>query len=69
MEIKLAIFSLKIKISWQKEFNGYHGSVVTNPTGIHEDLAVLGLWPRPGAAAPAQPLAWELPYAAVSALK
>ena len=27
------------------------------------DLALLWLWPRPVAAAPTQPLAWELPYA------
>ena len=28
------------------------------------DLALLWLWHRPTAAAPIQPLAWELPYAA-----
>ena len=32
------------------------------------DLMLLGLWHRPVAAAPIQPLAWELPYA-VAALK
>ena len=29
---------------------------------------LLWLWCRPGAAAPIQPLAWELPYAAPAAL-
>ena len=33
------------------------------------DLALLWLWCRPAAAAPIQPLAWELPYAAGVALK
>ena len=33
------------------------------------DLALLWLWCRPGAAAPIPPLAWELPYAAGTALK
>ena len=33
------------------------------------DLALLWLWHRPAAAAPIQPLALELPYAAGAALK
>ena len=58
------------------------GSVVTNPTSIHENvgssLASLRglrvrrcheLWCRPAAAAPIRLLAWELPYAAGTALK
>ena len=49
---------------------------VKNPTGIHEDASLipgltqwfnnpvlLWLWHRQAAAAPIQPLAWELPYA------
>ena len=31
--------------------------------------ALLWLWCRPAAAAPIQPLAWEIPYAAGEALK
>ena len=34
-----------------------------------DDLALLWLWRRPAAAAPIQPLAWELPYAVGAALK
>ena len=33
------------------------------------DLALLRLWCRPAAAAPNQPLAWELPFAEGLALK
>ena len=33
------------------------------------DLALLWLWCRPAAIAPIGPLAWELPYAGVAALK
>ena len=33
------------------------------------DPTLLWLWCRPAAAAPVQPLAWELPYAAGTALK
>ena len=33
------------------------------------DLALLWLWHKPAAAAPVQPLDWELPYAVGAALK
>ena len=33
------------------------------------DPALLWLWCRPAAVAPTRPLAWELPYAAGTALK
>ena len=33
------------------------------------DPALLWLWPRPVAAAPIRPLAWDPPYAAGAALK
>ena len=59
-----------------------HGSVVMNPTSIHEDAssipglsqcvtdsALLWLWCRPAAVALIQPLAWEHPYAMGAALK
>ena len=61
-----------------------HGSVVTNPTSIHEDAnpwvkdpvlpwavcrSQMWLWRRPAAIAPIQPLAWEPPYATSAALK
>ena len=50
------------------------GSVVMNPTSIHEDVGstpgLITQWAawiwhgcRPATAAPIQPLAWELPYA------
>ena len=58
------------------------GAVETNPTRNHEvegsipgltqwvkDLVLLWLWCRLAAAAPIQPLAQELPYAAGVALK
>ena len=34
-----------------------------------KDLTLLWLWPRPAAAAPIHPLAWELPYATSATLK
>ena len=47
------------------------GSAVSSGVG-HRcglDLALLWLWCRAVAAAPIQPLAWELPYAPGAALK
>ena len=62
--------------------SSHSGSVVTNPTSIHEvvglipdptqwvkDAALLWLWCRLVAKAPIWLLAWELPYAAGVALK
>ena len=57
------------------------GAVETNPTSIHEDVALtpglqwvkdpelLWLWWRPAASALMRPLGWELPYAVAAALK
>ena len=47
------------------------GSVLGSSVGRRcgSDLALLWLWCRPAAAAPVQPLAWELPYATGAALK
>ena len=38
-------------------------------TDVARDPALMQLWCRPAAAAPIQPLAWELPYAMGAALK
>ena len=49
------------------------GSSVAVSCGVgrrcHSDLAMLWLWPRPAAAAPILPLAWEHPYVAGSAIQ
>ena len=58
------------------------GTVETNPTSIYEDAhlipgltqwvgnpELLWLWCRLGAVAPIQPLSWDPPYAASTALK
>ena len=47
---------------------------VMNPISIHEYVSLIPgldqwLWHRSAAAAPIQPLAWELPYATAVALK
>ena len=47
-------------------WSSYSGSALTNLTSIQEDA---GSIPGLTAAAPIQPLAWELPYAANGALK
>ena len=39
------------------------------PTSIHKNAGYWELWCRLAAAAPIQPLAWELPYTAGTALK
>ena len=65
---------LQVQPKKKKSRHSHCGSVVTNPTIIHEDvvlsLASLSgsgiwhcheLWHRPAAAAPVQPLTWELP--------
>ena len=70
----------KSKMALKRSSHG--GSVVMNPTNIHEDLGsipgfsqwvkdlvLLWLWHRPAAATLIGPLAWELPYAAGVALK
>ena len=62
--------------------SSHHGSVVMNPTSIHEEVGsipglaqwvknpkVLWLWDRPVVAALIRPLAWELPCARGVALK
>ena len=48
-----------------------HGLAVSCGVGHRHgsDPALLWLWHRPAAAAPVQPLAWELPYATGAALK
>ena len=50
--------------------SSHHGSAVTNPTNIHEDVgsvavscAVLWLWRRLAATAQIRLLAWKFPYA------
>ena len=49
------------------------GSSVALSCGVghrcSSDPALLCLWHRPAAAAPIQPLPWELPYAASAAIK
>ena len=76
---KKCLENTAIRNLWE---SSHCGSVVTNPTIIHEDgglissptqwskdPALLWLWRRLAAVALIQPLAWELPYAAVAALK
>ena len=64
-----ALKSKKIKIKNKK----IKGSGVSLSCGIGHrsglDPTLLRLWCRPTAAAPIQPLAWELPYAKGVALK
>ena len=61
-------------------WSSHCGSVVTNPTSIHEDAGLIPdhawwvkdlvlLWCRLAAAALIRLLAWELPYAMGMALK
>ena len=43
--------------------------LISGPTQWVKDPMLLWLWCRPAAVAPAQPLAWEPPYAEGAALK
>ena len=49
------------------------GSIIAVSCGVGRrccsDMALLWLWQWPAAAAPIQPLAWELPYSKDAALK
>ena len=79
---KFLLMTCMIRKKTKKHRSSHHGSVVTNPTSIHEDEdsipglawwvmdpALLWLWCRPAAAAPICLLAWEPPYAVGAAIK
>ena len=80
--LSFAVVETKARKESHSSWSPHCGSKATDTTSIledaglvpgltqrAEDLAWPWLWCRPAAAAPIQPLAWELPYAVGAALK